>query len=480
MILLERKKFHGSLGIIHFVGIGGIGMSGIAEIMYNLGYHIQGSDISMNANTQRLSNLGIKIFSNHSKDNIQNVSYVVISTAIQPDNQEVQGALLYQIPVITRSEMLAELMRFKCSIAVSGSHGKTTTTSLIACLFESEGLMPTVINGGIINHKKTNAYLGNGDYLIAEADESDATFVKIPATIAVITNIDPEHLDFYRNFDNLKKSFKQFISNLPFYGFAIACIDNPVVSEIIHNNTERKIITYGIKSSDANIKAVNIRHDLISSTFDVEIHFPTNDGFKVIKDITIPMQGIHNVLNSLAAIAIAIELHFDMNSIKSGFNNFDGIKRRFTKVGEHRGTIVIDDYAHHPVEIKATIATALLTLSKKQSNKLIAIFQPHRFSRLESLFDDFVQCFKGVNQLYISDIYTAGEKPIYGVSSQALIDAIKDKTNINVKFLANPDMIPDILSQECSCGDMLIMMGAGNVSNWANELPNKMKDFVSK
>lgn len=470
MILLELKKTNGTLGTIHFVGIGGIGMSGIAEILRNLGYVVQGSDIAENYNTKRLEDNGIKVFTGHRAENITNVSYVVVSTAIKLDNPEIQEALQRKIPIISRAEMLAELMRLKCSIAISGSHGKTTTTSLVACLFEAAGLAPTVINGGIINNKSTNAYVGTGHYLIAEADESDATFIRIPSTIAAITNIDPEHLDYYHDFDTLITAFRSFITNLPFYGFAVACIDHPVVRTLVNEITERKIIRYGIDSDDAHIRAFNLNFDVSSSTFDVCVNLPNETGTTIIEKITLPTPGRHNVLNALAAISIAVELDFGIKIIKNGFSNFKGIKRRFTKVAEYNGAVIIDDYAHHPEEVKATLATAR-NVADKQGGKVIAIFQPHRYSRLQYLFDDFIVCFSDAHQLYITDIYAAGEQPIEGLSGEKLVNKIKDtKSHSRVAFIASPEEIVNIIVDNAMPNDIIVMMGAGSISSWANNL----------
>lgn len=475
MYLLETRKINGTLDTIHFVGIGGIGMSGIAEVLHNLGYKVQGSDIAENYNTKRLQAYGINIFLGHHPENITNVSYVVISSAINNSNPEVQEALLKKIPVIKRAEMLAELMRLKCSVAISGSHGKTTTTSLVACLFEAAGLMPTVINGGIINNRLTNAYIGKGDYLIAEADESDATFINIPSTIAVITNIDPEHMDYYHNFDTLIKAFRSFITNLPFYGFAACCLDHPVVRDLVSNITERRIITYGIDSNDVHIKAFNINCEISYSTFDVKIDLPNISGSTIIEKITIPTPGRHNILNSLAAVAIGAELDFGIKVIKNGFKNFTGVKRRFTKTGEYNGASIIDDYAHHPAEIQATLSTAR-NIANKQNGKVIAIFQPHRYSRLKNLFDDFTTCFNDADKLYISEVYAAGEEKIPHVNSITLIEKIKSaNSHTSVNYLDSPELLPQIIKENAKLGDLIVMMGAGNISQWANNLPNQLE-----
>jgi UDP-N-acetylmuramate--alanine ligase len=472
MLLLEMKRKKGTLNTIHFVGIGGIGMSGIAEIMNNLGYRVQGSDAAVNNNTRRLEAKGIKVFEGHDATNLRDVSYVVISTAIKDDNPEVVAARKMSIPVIRRAEMLAELMRLKCAVAISGSHGKTTTTSLVACLFEAADLDPTVINGGIINNKSTNAYLGQSDYLIVEADESDATFIKIPSTIGVITNIDPEHMDYYKDFATLVAAFKSFIRNLPFYGFGVACIDHPVVRKLVEDVTERRIITYGIDSKDANIVAYNIVSDTYSSTFDIKIKQANMDGYSIIENISIPTPGKHNVLNSLAAIAIGVELDFGIKVIKNGFKQFQGVKRRFSLVGSYNGAEIIDDYAHHPVEIEATLSTAKDVVSKRKG-RVIAIFQPHRYTRLENLFTDFANCFSKADKVYILDVFAAGDSPIEGINSKTLVEAI-NKNGIDATYVLNHEDITSIVATGSKGGDIILMMGAGSITNWANQLPEKL------
>lgn len=473
MLLLELKKTKKILETIHFIGIGGVGMSGIAEILHNLGYKVQGSDLAENYNTKRLESYGIKIFLGHTPQNITDVSYVVVSSAINQSNPEVIEALARKIPIIRRAEMLAELMRLKCSVAVSGSHGKTTTTSLVACLFEAAGLCPTVINGGIINNRSTNAYIGSSDYLIAEADESDATFINIPTTIAIITNIDPEHLDYYKDFETLINAFRSFITNLPFYGFAVCCIDHKIVRELVGGITERKVITYGIDSDDANITAFNISTDIASSTFDVKISLPNVAGITIIEKITIPTPGRHNILNSLAAIGIGAELDFGIKAIKNGFSSFKGVKRRFTKVAEYNNASIIDDYAHHPEEIKATLATAK-DIANKQNGKVIAIFQPHRYSRVQNLFDDFTLCFNDADMLYITEIYAAGEEAIEKITGQTLVDTIvKNKYHNQANFVADLNDTIEVIVSNAASGDMIIMMGAGDISAFANDLPKK-------
>lgn len=476
MILLEDKKNNGSLGVIHFTGIGGIGMSGIAEILHNLGYQIQGSDIGHNSNTERLSKMGIKIFYSQKEENITNISYVVTSTAIKKDNPEVLAAIKQHIPVIPRAEMLAELMRLKASIAISGSHGKTTTTSMIASLFEVANLKPTVINGGIINNKATNAYLGDGKYLIAEADESDATFIKIPSTIAVITNIDPEHMDYYKDFATLINAFKSFINNLPFYGFCVACMDHPIVRDIIQDITKRKIITYGIESKDAHIIGTNIKLDINSSIFDIEIELPHMEK-RYIKNVTIPIPGKHNILNALAAIAVGIELEFTDQIIIDGFKQFHGVKRRFTHIGKYNEASLIDDYAHHPVEIQATLATAK-AITAKTGGKVIAICQPHRYSRLANLFDDFVESFKDADKIFILDVYTAGEVQIEDFNSKKLAESICAK-NQDAKYINDEKLLANIIHNTASKNDIFIFMGAGNITKIANDMPNILTRIIA-
>ena len=472
MLLLEMKNKKGVLGTIHFVGIGGIGMSGIAEIMHNLGYKVQGSDLSENANVVRLKDKGIKVFLGQDSSNVTNASYIVISTAILSDNPEILAAKEKKIPVIRRAQMLAELMRLKCSIAISGSHGKTTTTSLIACLFESAELDPTVINGGIINNRSTNAYLGCGDYLIAEADESDATFIKIPSTIGVITNIDPEHMDYYKDFDMLISAFESFIKNLPFYGFGVACIDHPIVRKIVDNTTEKRIITYGIDSEDAHVTACNVKSDIFSSVFDVKLKMPNATSPAIIENVIIPIPGKHNVLNALAAISVGVELDFGMKVIRDGFKNFKGVKRRFTKVCKYHGSEIIDDYAHHPVEIRATLETAR-NIASGRGGKVIATFQPHRYSRLKNLFSDFANCFTDADSIYITDVFAAGESPIDGINSAVLVDSIKD-TGKNASYMSNHEDIVKMVESQAKEGDIFVFMGAGSISSWANQLKEKL------
>lgn len=466
------------IGIIHFVGIGGIGMSGIAEILHNLGYSVQGSDVAENYVIERLRKLGIKILIGHNASNIENCSLITKSTAIQENNPEIAAARKNGIPVIKRSEMLAEIMRFKYSISISGSHGKTTTTSIVAALFEAAGLEPTVINGGIINAIGTNAYLGKSDYLIAEADESDGTFIKVPSYVGVITNIDPEHLDYYKTFENEKLAFRNFIESLPFYGFGVLCYDHDIVRELGLSISDRRIISYGIDYEQADIRAVNIRTDATGSTFDVEVshHYQKvkKKNISNLKDLKLNVHGRHNILNSLSAIAIAIEKNFEEKVIYDGLNSFKGVKRRFTKVGEIEGITIIDDYAHHPIEIQTTLKTAANIVHAK-GGSVIAVLQPHRYSRLSDLMDDFRDSFNDADHLIVAEVYSAGESPIPNINSDELIKRIEQKHNRKVIKLANPENLPEVINKLAKKEDFVIMLGAGNITKWSYELPSQLQ-----
>ncbi len=478
MKLAAEKIMFGNIGIIHFVGIGGIGMSGIAEILHNLGYQVQGSDTLESYVTKNLVQKGIKVFIGHAAKNVKGTSIVVRSSAISSDNPEIKAAIAAHIMVIKRSEMLGELMRLKISIAISGTHGKTTTTSLIAAMFEKANLDPTVINGGIVNARGTNAYLGKGDFLIAEADESDETFIKIPSTIGVITNIDPEHLNHYGNFNNLKQAFRTFINNLPFYGFGVLCKDHPEVLALSQEILDRKIITYGIDNQDVNVRAVNICNNVDSSNFDVIITFPNKQ--HTIKGIVLPMVGLHNVLNSLAAIAIAAELKFSDEVIKNAFVDFKGVKRRFTKTGIVNDITIIDDYAHHPAEIVATLKTAKI-ITTKTKGKIIAIVQPHRYSRVNDCFSEFTNCFGDADIVMIADIYAAGEQPIDGISRDILVNAIKQLNYCNqVMALEQPQNLAQIILGLAKPNDLVLFMGAGNITNWAYDLPKQLSLLIKE
>ena len=472
MITLTPSILFKTVGMIHFIGIGGIGMSGIAEILHNLGYSVQGSDMSVSANVTRLRDMGIAVSIGHTSENIGNASVIVKSSAVKDTNPEIIAARARHIPVVKRAEMLAELMRLKTSIAIAGTHGKTTTTSLVAAMFEAANLHPTVINGGIINSCGTNAYLGSGDYLIAEADESDGTFIKVPSSIAVVTNIDPEHLDYYGSFDALRAAFITFIQNLPFYGFAVVCKDHPEVEALIPRITDRRIITYGI-TSDAEVRAVNIRKNGTTSLFDVEIAERNGVPKRTLKDIALPMPGIHNVQNSLSAIAIALELKFDDTIIKHGFSQFGGVKRRFTKTGEVGGITIIDDYGHHPKEIEATLRTARDVI--RPGGKIIAVMQPHRYSRVHDLFSDFTKCFGDADIVLVTDIYSAGEDPIPGITRDILVAAIRQAgQHPDVRSFESPAQLAGIIGTIAKSGDYVVFLGAGSITSWAYALPSEL------
>lgn len=467
-------------GRLHFVGIGGIGMSGMAEILSGMGFDIQGSDINESDNVRRLREKGIKIYIGHQRENIEGVAYVVISSDVKSDNVEVVAAKEKGIPVISRAEMLAEITRFKHTISISGSHGKTTTTTLMAHMLENGGLSPTVITGGIINAKKTNAYVGQSKYLVVEADESDGTFIKIPSFIGVITNIDPEHLNYYGTFENLKKAFVIFIQNLPFYGFAVACADHEVVNEIVVQVQNREVLTYSTMNKGADVYGYNLRYEADGIMFDVLLSKKFGLDENKIEDIFLPMFGDHNVLNSLSTIAVGARLGLSVDKIKNGFVAFEGVKRRFTKVGQFNGAMIIDDYAHHPVEIAVTIQTAKKVLSRSHG-KLIAVLQPHRYSRLADLMDDFAKCYEKVDLLYVTEVFSAGEDAVVGVSSQVLMDKIKTNyPSLSVVYISSYDHLVDQIYKDAKPEDLVLMMGAGSISKWANELQKSLEAVQAK
>ena len=457
------------IGVIHFVGIGGIGMSGIAEVMHNLGYQVQGSDIAENANVDRLRTLGIRIEVGHRAENIGDARVVVISSAVKSDNPEVAAARKAMMPVVRRAEMLAELMRLKWAIAVGGTHGKTTTTSLIAAVLDAASLDPTVINGGIINAYGTNARLGEGDWMVVEADESDGTFNRLPATIAVVTNIDPEHLDFYGDFDALKAAFRTFVDSIPFYGFATLCIDHPEVQALIPHLSDRKIITYGLGPL-ANVRGENVHLDMEGARFDVTVSDRLTGGERRIEDVRIPMFGNHNVLNALAAIAVGVELGVEDETIVAGLAKFTGVKRRFTVVGQVDGITVIDDYGHHPVEIAAVLKAA----RSATPGRVIAVVQPHRYSRLASLFEEFCTCFNDADHVVVADVYPAGETPIEGMDRDGLIEGLHAHGHTQVTALLAPKHLSAVIDDIAEPNDMVVCLGAGNITAWAQALPEHL------
>ncbi|MEZ5691700.1 MAG: UDP-N-acetylmuramate--L-alanine ligase [Rickettsiales bacterium] len=463
-----------SVGVIHFVGIGGIGMSGIAEILHNLGYKVQGSDVAVSYNTERLARYGIDIFIGHSAEHVEGAAVVVVSSAIRADNPEFVAARNSRIPVVKRAEMLAEIMRLKMSVAIAGTHGKTTTTALTAALLEGADMNPTVINGGIINARGTNAYLGEGEWMVVEADESDGSFTRLPATIAVVTNIDPEHLDHYGSFEAAKAAYLSFLNNIPFYGFAVLCTDHPEVRNLAAKVQDRRFITYGT-NPQADVRAVNIRSTSGGEMFDVEITSRDNDDVRTIKNILLPMYGNYNVSNSLAAIAIATELKISDEDIVSSLGRFEGVKRRFTKAGVAGGITIIDDYGHHPVEIASTLKAAR-SAQEHNGGKVIAVVQPHRYSRVRDLFADFCGCFNDADTVIVTDIYPAGEEPIEGVSSTSLTEGIIAAGHRHALCLDSPDNLANMVRDVAESGDMVVCLGAGSISKWAYQLVEQLED----
>ncbi len=458
------------IGPLHFIGIGGIGMSGIAEVMHNLGYKIQGSDAAESANVKRLRAQGIKISIGHSAENLGEAAVVVYSSAVKADNPELAVARARHTPTVKRAEMLAELMRLKSAVAIAGTHGKTTTTTMVAALLEAGGFDPTVINGGIINAYGTNARLGQGDWMVVEADESDGTFVKLPATIAIVTNIDPEHLDHYRGFEGLKRAFDTFVENIPFYGFAVLCIDHPEVQAMIGRVSDRRLITYGY-GPQADVRAVNVRFEGGLSHFDVLLSDRVKGGSRTFAGLMLPMPGEHNVQNSLSAIAVARELGVPDVTVREALAQFEGVKRRFTKTGVWNGATIIDDYAHHPVEI----LSALKAARQVASGKVVAVVQPHRFTRLKELFKEFSICMHGADTVIVSDVYPAGEQPIAGISRDSLVESMRAHGHRNVISLQTPEELPKIVAEIAHAGDYVVCMGAGTITNWANALPGQLQ-----
>ena len=475
MVISAKQFSTQDFGIIHFSGIGGIGMSGIAEILHNLGCKVQGSDLSNNANVERLKKLGVEIHIGQEERNVSGTSVVVRSSAIKDDNPEIVAARKSNIPVIARAEMLKEIMCLKKCITIAGTHGKTTTTSMVAHLLESGNLGPTVVNGGILNSCNTNAYLGSGEWLVAEADESDGSFNKLPADIAVVTNIDPEHMEFYGSFSNLRNAFKDFIEKIPFYGFAVLCYDHPVVRGLIGEITDRKVISYGF-SDKADIFCHNLVLTEEGFKFDVKINLPGKQ--REIKDICLPMYGEHNVLNALAAITISIEMGIDPETIKKSLKEFLGVKRRLTITGVVNNITVIDDYGHHPTEIEASLKAVKEMQKIRNRGNLIAVMQPHRYSRLFDLFNDFVHCVKYADTVFISDIYAAGEIPISGINKESLIKAIKESGQEQVYPLINLDNMATELKNHIKQDDTIICLGAGDITKYSNSLPDKLKQLL--
>jgi UDP-N-acetylmuramate--alanine ligase len=464
------------IGTLHFVGIGGIGMSGIAEVLHALGYTVQGSDKADSANVKRLQDKGIRVMIGQGAENLldaqgEPVSVVVISSAIKKDNPELIAARDMKLPVVRRAEMLAELMRLKWAVAIGGTHGKTTTTTMVGTMLEEGGFDPTVINGGIVNRYGTNTRMGNSDWMVVEADESDGTFTRLPATIAVVTNIDPEHLDHYGSFDNVRAAFRQFVENLPFYGFAVLCTDHPEVQGLVSELSDRRIITYGF-NPQADVRAINLRSDTGGSTYDVVFADWMNDGAEqTLRDVFLPMPGQHNVQNSLSALAIAQQMGIPAPVMKKAMAGFEGVKRRFTRTGASNGVTVIDDYGHHPVEIAAVLKAARQVAG---NGKVIAVMQPHRYTRLHDLFEQFCTCFNDADHVIVADVYPAGETPIAGADKTHLADGMKKHGHRHVHALESPEKLAPLVATLAQDGDLVVCLGAGDITKWAYALPEQL------
>ncbi len=458
-------------GAIHFVGIGGIGMSGIAEILAGMGYTIQGSDVSDNANVQRLRAKGMTIAIGHQPENLGDARVLVVSTAIRPDNPELIEARRRRLPIVRRADMLGEIMRLHPAVAVAGTHGKTTTTAIVAALFDAAGLEPTVINGGIINAYGTNARLGAGDWMVVEADESDGSFLRLPATIGIVTNIDPEHMEFWGDFERVKAAYQDFVERLPFYGVAILCIDHPEVQALVGRITDRKVRTYGF-NPQADICATEPISDAKGSRFDVFIRDAATGETRRFVDFNLALPGHHNVQNALAAIAIADQLGMTEATVRQALEGLGGVKRRFTVTGEVGGVTIVDDYGHHPVEIKAVLKTA----RQASRGRVIAVVQPHRFSRLKELFEDFCTCFADADVVLVAPVYAAGEAPIEGIDRDALVEGLIRHGQRTAEAIDGRDDLPARVATLAAPGDLVVCLGAGTISQWANALPDQLRD----
>ena len=468
-------KMPPNIGPVHFIGIGGIGMSGIAEVLVNLGYTVQGSDQSENANVQRLREKGVTVHIGHSADNLGLAEVVVMSTAIRRSNPELAAARERLLPIVRRAEMLAELMRFRQAIAIGGTHGKTTTTSMVATLLDAGGMDPTVVNGGIINAYGTNARMGEGNWMVVEADESDGTFLRLPADVVIVTNIDPEHLDHYGSFDKVKQAFKDFVENVPFYGFAVMCLDHPEVQTLIGEIEDRRVITYG-ENPQADVRFSNLRVDGPRSMFDVTLRDRVTGVTAEITDVTLPMPGRHNVSNATAAIAVAHRIGISPEAIKSGLGAFGGVKRRFTHTGTVNDVEIYDDYGHHPVEIRAVLADA----RSSAKGRVIAVVQPHRFTRLQSLFADFAACFNDADTVILAPVYAAGEEPIEFVNSEMLVERMKLGGHRDARLIDGPDELAPLIDRLAQPGDMVVFLGAGSITQWAYALPKELAAIAEK
>ncbi|HEY0919954.1 UDP-N-acetylmuramate--L-alanine ligase [Devosia sp.] len=462
-------KMPRNIGPVHFVGIGGIGMSGIAEILHNQGYAVRGSDSAANPNVLRLQAMGVHVEIGQRAENLRDAAVVVVSSAIKKNNPELVAARAKGLPIVRRAEMLAEIMRFKYAIAIGGTHGKTTTTTLVATLLDAANMDPTVINGGIINAYGTNARLGGGEWMVVEADESDGTFVKLPADIAVVTNIDPEHLDHYGDFAGVKKAFLNFVENVPFYGFAVMCLDHPEVQALVGDIRDRRVITYG-RNPQADVRLVDLEnHDGVQQ-FAVEIRDRIRQTHLRIEGLELPMPGEHNALNATAAIAVADQLKVPAEAIRKGLKTFSGVKRRFTRTGAVGGITIIDDYGHHPVEI----ASVLKAARQSARRDVIAVVQPHRYTRLHDLFDDFATCFNDADTVIVAPVYAAGETPIEGVTHEELVSRIRARGHRDARVLDRPEALAPLIASRAAEGDYVVCLGAGNITQWAAQLPGEL------
>ncbi|WP_439522404.1 UDP-N-acetylmuramate--L-alanine ligase [Marivita sp.] len=453
------------IGAIHFVGIGGIGMSGIAEVLVNLGYTVQGSDLKASKITNRLADLGARIFEGQRAENLDGAEVVVVSTAIKPGNPELDEARKRGLPVVRRADMLAELMRLKSNIAIAGTHGKTTTTTMMAELMVAGGFDPTVINGGIIHAYGSNARMGQGEWMVVEADESDGSFNRLPATIGVVTNIDPEHMEHWGDFDRLRQGFQDFVSNIPFYGIAVCCTDHEEVQRLVGKVTDRRVVTYGF-NAQADVRAVNLTYEKGVAHFDIALQTEGD----VIEGCTLPMPGDHNVSNALSAVAVARHLGMKKSEIREALAAFGGVNRRFTKVGEWNGVTIIDDYGHHPVEIAAVLRAA----RQASEGRVIAVHQPHRYTRLSNLFDDFCACFNEADVVAIAEVFSAGEDPIEGASRDDLVAGLIRHGHRHARAILNEDDLERLVREQAREGDMVVCLGAGTISAWANGLPERL------
>lgn len=462
-------KLPGELGPIHFIGIGGIGMSGIAEVLMTLGYSVQGSDAKRSKITDRLEKLGAAVFEGQRAENIGDAGVVVISTAIKKGNPELEEARRRGLPVVRRAEMLAELMRMRSNVAIAGTHGKTTTTTMVATLLDAGGLDPTVINGGVIHAYGSNARAGAGEWMVVEADESDGSFNRLPATIAIVTNIDPEHMEHWGSFDALRKGFHDFVSNIPFYGLAVCCTDHPEVQALVGKLTDRRVVTFGF-NAQADVRAINLRYENGIAHFDVALQ--GEEGSPVIEGCTLPMPGDHIVSNALAAVAVARHLGMKRAQIRDALAKFGGVGRRFTRVGEVNGVTIIDDYGHHPVEIAAVLKAA----RQATKGRVIAVHQPHRYSRLSNLFDDFCTCFNEADVVAIAEVYSAGEDPIPGASRDDLVAGLIAHGHRHARAVLGEDDLARLVREQARPGDMVVCLGAGTISTWANGLPERLSE----